>query len=125
VTLKRYALVVLGVVAATLAAAWPALAAEARPAVLCGAFLAASNTVLAYVIAVWSMRRSPNVFLGMVLGGMVGRMALMLAAFVACVLGAGLPALPLAVAVLAYFVAFLVFELTVLHRLTSTPASAR
>jgi hypothetical protein len=125
VTLKRYALIVLGAVAATLAAAWPALPAQTRPAVLCGAALAACNTVLAYVIAVWSMRRSPNVFLGMVLGGMVGRMGLMLGAFVACVMALGLPSLPLAVAVLAYFVAFLVFELTVLHRLTSTPARAR
>ena len=124
-TATRYALVVLGVVAATLAAAWPAVAPETRPAVLCGALLSAANTILAYVISVWSMRRSPNVFLGMVLGGMVGRMGLMLAAFAGAVLGFGLPALPLAVSVLAYFVAFLVIELTALHRMTSSPARAR
>jgi hypothetical protein len=124
-SLGKYALIVLGVVAATLAAAWPAVTAEARPAVLAGAALAAGNTLLAYFLTVWSIGRSPNVFLGVVLGGMVGRMVTMLAAVVAAVLGLGLPALPLAVSLLSYFVAFLVFELTVLHRLTSRPAVAR
>lgn len=119
-SLKRYAAIVLGAVAATLAAAWPALAVGARGAVLFGAGLAAANALLAYALAVWSMARSPNVFLGTVLGGMVVRMGLMLLAFVAAVKGAGLPALPLAVSVLAYFVGFLVFELAVLHRRTSS-----
>ncbi len=124
-SLKRYAWIVLGVVAATLAVAWPAVPADARAAVLCGAALSAGNTVLAYFLTVWSITRSPNVFLGVVLGGMVARMVMMLLAVVAAVLGLGLPALPLAVSLLAYFVAFLVFELTVLHRLTSRPAVAR
>ena len=52
-------------------------------------------------------------------------MVLMLAAVVAAVLVLGLPAVPLAVSLLAYFVVFLVFELTVLHRRTSRPAAAR
>jgi len=124
-SLKRYASIVLGVVAATLAAAWPAVPAEARAAVLSGAALSACNTVLAYFLTVWSMARSPNVFLGVVLGGMVARMVTMLLAVVAAVLGLGLPALPLAVSLLAYFVAFLAFELTVLHRRTSHRAAAR
>ena len=124
-SLKRYALIVLGVVAATLAAAWPAVPADARAAVLYGAALSAGNTVLAYFLTVWSMARSPNVFLGVVLGGMVARMVMMLLAVVAAVLGLGLPALPLAISVLAYFVPFLAFELTVLHRRTSQPAAAR
>ena len=124
-SLGKYALIVLGVVAATLAAAWPAVTEEARPAVLAGAALAAGNTVLAYFLTVWSITRSPNVFLGVVLGGMVARMVMMLLAVVAAVLGLGLPALPLAVSLLAYFVAFLVFELTVLHRRTSPRAVAR
>ena len=124
-TIKRYALIVLGVVAATLAAAWPAVPVEARAAVLYGAALSAVNTVLAYFLTVWSIGRPPNVFLGVVLGGMGVRMAMMLIAVVAAVLGLGLPALPLAVSLLAYFVPFLAFELTILHRRTSPPAVAR
>lgn len=124
-SLRKYALVVLGVVAVTLAAAWPAVAAEARAAVLCGAALAAGNTVLAYFLTIWSINRPPNVFLGVVLGGMVARMVVMLMAVVAAVLLAGLPALPLAASLLAYFVGFLAFELTALHRRTSAPAAVR
>ena len=124
-SLTKYALVVLGVVAATLAAAWPAVGPESRAAVLAGATLAAGNTVLAYFLTVWSISRSPNVFLGVVLGGMVARMVVMLAAVVALVVGLGLPALPLAASLLAYFVAFLAFELTALHRRTSRTAAVR
>ena len=124
-SIKRYALIAMGVVAATLAAAWPAVSAEARAAVLGGAGLAAGNTVLAYFLTVWAITRSPNVFLGVVLGGMVVRMVVMLLAVVGAVVGLGLPALPLAVSLLAYFVAFLAFELTVLHRRTSQRAAAR
>ena len=124
-TIKRYALIVLGIVAATLAAAWPAVPVEARAAVLYGAALSAVNTVIAYFLTVWSIPRSPNVFLGVVLGGMGVRMAMMLLAVAAAVLGLGLPAVPLAVSVLAYFVPFLAFELTVLHRRTSQRAPVR
>jgi hypothetical protein len=41
---------------------------------------------------------------------------------VAASLPLGLPRLPVAFSLLAYFVVFLVFELTVLHRRTSSPA---
>jgi hypothetical protein len=124
-SLKRYALIVLGAVAATMAAAWPAVPPDARLAVLFGAALSAANTVLAYFLTVWSIARSPNVFLGVVLGGMVARMVTMLLAVAAAVLGLGLPALPLAVALLSYFVGFLAFELTVVHRRTSQRAATR
>lgn len=124
-SLRKYALVVLGIVAVTLAAAWPAVAVDARAAVLLGAALAAGNTVLAYFLTLWSITRPPNVFLGVVLGGMVARMVMMLTAVVAAVVLAGLPALPLAASLLAYFVAFLAFELTALHRRTSQPAAVR
>jgi hypothetical protein len=63
--------------------------------------------------------------MGAVLGGMVGRMAVMLAAVVAGVLVLGLPKVPLAVSLLGYFVVFLVFELTVLQRRTGSAAEAR
>jgi hypothetical protein len=115
----RYATIVLGTVAASLAAAWPALEEAWRAAVLTGAALASVNTVAAYLLAVSFMEKSPNAFLGAVLGGMVARMGMMLAAFVVAVRVGALPAVPLAASLLAYFVGFLVFELALLHRRTS------
>ena len=117
-TLTRYATIVLGVVAATLAAAWPVLAAESRAAVLTGAALAAANTVLAYLLAVSAVGRSPNVFVGAVLGGMVARMGVMLlAAVVAAVLVLGAARGPPGpVAPRATSSPSCVFELAVLHR---------
>ena len=124
-TFARYAALVSGVACATLAAAWPLLAPDWRPAAAAGAALALANTVVAYGLVVWADRRSTNVFLGAVLGGMVGRMGLMLAAVVIAVLLLGLPKVPLAISLLAYFVVFLVFELTVLQRRTSRGAAVR
>ena len=126
-TLGKYAILVLAAVATLLAAAWPILPADAtfRWAVVAGGALAALNTVLAYFLVLWSTGRSTNVFLGAVLGGMVGRMALMLAAVVTGVLAFDLPKVPFAVSLLAFFVLFLVLELTILHRSTGAPAGAR
>jgi hypothetical protein len=119
VSFGRYAALVGGVVAVSLAALWPALARESRAAVGAGAALAALNTLAAYALVLWAAGRSTNAFLGAVLGGMVGRMGVMLGAVVAGVLLLGLPKVPLAVSLLAYFVVFLVFELAVLQRRTS------
>ncbi len=119
-SLARYAAVVLGIVGGSLALLWPLvldrLPAATGRAVLVGAALAAANTLLAYGLVRWSEKRAVNVFMGAVLGGMVGRMALMLAAVVMAVLAFGLPKVPLAVSLLGYFVLFLVFELGVLHQ---------
>ena len=123
-TLARYVAVVLGAVGASLAAAWPTLSAEARPAVLTGAFLAALNTVCAYFLALWSAGRSNNAFFVAVLGGMLARMTVLLAAVLVGVLVFGLPKLPLTFSLLAYFVVFLVLELTVVSR-RPTGAGAR
>lgn len=123
-TLARYTAVVLGAVGASLCAAWPMLAAEARPAVLTGALLAAVNTVCAYFLALWSAGRSNNAFFTAVLGGMLARMTVLLGALLVGVLFVGLPKLPLTFSLLAYFVAFLVLELAVLSR-RPTGASAR
>lgn len=123
-TLARYTAVVLGAVGASLCAAWPLLAAEARPAVLTGALLAAVNTVCAYFLALWSAGRSNNAFFTAVLGGMLARMTVLLGALLVGVLFVGLPKLPLTFSLLAYFVAFLVLELAVLSR-RPTGASAR
>lgn len=123
-TLARYAAVVLGAAFASLCAAWPALPAEARPAVLTGALLSAVNTICAYFLALWSAGRSNNAFFVAVLGGMLARMTVLLGAVVVGVLVVGLPKLPLTFSLLAYFVAFLVLELAVLAR-RPTGASAR
>jgi hypothetical protein len=127
VSLRKYAILVLAAVATLLAAVWPLLPADSalRSAVVAGAALAALNTILAYFLVLWSSGRSTNVFLGAVLGGMVGRMALMLAAVAAGVLVFELPRIPFATSLLAFFVLFLVLELTILHRRTSGLAGAR
>jgi hypothetical protein len=116
VTLARYAALVAGAVGVSLGVAWPALPAAARPAVLAGALLAALNTVCAYFLALWSAGRSTSTFFTAVLGGMVARMLVLLGAVLAGVLLAGLAKVPFTVSLLAYFVAFLVLELTVLSR---------
>ena len=122
-------MIVLSVVAASLALLWPVLrdSADGRgyAAAAFGGALAAANAIAAYVLALWGAGRSQTAFLGAVLGGMVGRMGLMLLAVVGGILILGLPKVPLAVSLLSYFVAFLVLELSVLHRRTSRPAEAR
>lgn len=129
-SLLRYSTLVLAVAAATFAIAWGGALRRAdapvRWAVAFGAGLAVINTVAAHALVLWSSRRSTNAFLGAVLGGMVGRMAVMLAAVVSGVLLLGLPKLPLAASLLSYFVLFLFMELSILHRRTSAaPAGAR
>jgi hypothetical protein len=129
VSLGRYALIVAGIVGGSLAVAWPlglrGLEPGARWAALAGAALAAANTLAAYALVRWSGPRSTNAFLGAVLGGMVGRMGAMLLLVVAGILALGLPKVPLAVSLLAYFVVFLVMELAILHKSLPTRAVAR
>ena len=115
-TLARYVALVLGAAVVSLSVAWPALPAETRPAAASGALLAALNSVCAYFLALWSAGRSTSTFFTAVLGGMVARMLVLLAAVLAGVLLAGLPKVPFTVSLLSYFVAFLVLELTVLSR---------
>jgi hypothetical protein len=127
VSLLRYSILVLAVAASTFAAVAlvvPAGALERR-AVAFGAALATLNTLAAHALVGWSERRSTKAFLGIVLGGMVGRLALMLAAVVAGVLGLGLPRLPLVVSLLAYFALFLAMELAVQHQHARRAAVAR
>jgi hypothetical protein len=123
VSLGKYVLVVLAVVGGSQVLLWPLLAPALGPAgwlaTVAGGGLAAANAVVAHGLVVWSAGRSANVFMRAVLGGMVGRMAVMLAAVVALVLGLGLPKVPLAVSLLSYFVFFLAIELTVLHKRTA------
>lgn len=123
-SLGRYVVLVLAVTASSLALAWLVtprrLDAATRWAALFGGGLAVANTIVAHALVLWSRHRSPNVFLGTVLGGMAGRMALMLFAVAAGVLWLGLPKLPLAASLLFFFVLFLVLEMGVLHRGTTS-----
>jgi hypothetical protein len=119
-SLGRYAAFVVGVVLGSLGLVWlgfrQRLSPHALQAVVLGSGLAAVNTLVAYGLVRWSRGRSTNTFMGAVLGGMVGRMGVMLAAVVAAVVWLGLPKVPLAVSLLSYFVLFLAFEIAVLHR---------
>jgi hypothetical protein len=127
VSLLRYSILVLAVATATLAAVVRLAPAEAgaRLAIFFGAALATLNTLAAHALVSWTERRSTQAFMGAVLGGMLGRMALLLGAVVLGVLGLGLPRLPLVVSLLAYFTLFLVIELTVQHRHTRREAAIR
>jgi hypothetical protein len=118
VSLRRYSTLVILVAATSLAALSLVVpsGAPARAAVGFGAALAVLNTLAAHALVLGSRGRSTRAFLGLVLGGMVGRLALMLTAVVLGVLALGLPRLPLVVSLLAYFALFMVMELTVQHR---------
>jgi hypothetical protein len=126
-SLARYAALVFGVASVSLALAWLVVLRRLDTgtawAALFGGALAVVNTIAAHALALWSSRRSTRAFLGAVLGGMVGRMGVMLLAVVAGVLLLDLPKLPLAISLLSYFVLFLVIELTLLHRQTTAVGS--
>jgi hypothetical protein len=126
VSLIRYSVLVLAIAMATFALAWAAALRRAdgptRWAAAFGAVVAIANTIAAHALVRWSYARSTKAFLGAVLGGMIGRIALMLAAVVAGVLGLGLPRFPLVGTLLPYFVLFLVLELSILHRHTASAA---
>jgi hypothetical protein len=130
-TLKRYTILVLGVALATMGLAWPLVLVRLdepeRGAVALGSAIAVANAIVARGLVLWgsSAQRSSNAFLGVVLGGMIGRMAAMLLAVVAAIVGLGLPKLPLTVSLLSYFVVFLIMELSVLNRHPGIPIGVR
>lgn len=125
-TLLRYSILVLAVLTVTLAGVVAlAPAPSDRLAVFYGAALAALNTLAAHALVGWSHGRSTQAFFTAVLGGMVGRMALLLGAVVLGVLVLELPRLPLVVALLGYFTLFMVLELTLQHRHARRPAESR
>jgi hypothetical protein len=125
-TALRYTALTCGLAAASLAPllVLAPLDAQGRRAVALGTGLATLNTITAFLLVAWSAERSPKTFLTAVLGGMFVRMAVLLGALMACVSWLGLPKLPLASSLLAYFALFLAIELGVLHRSrTSSPAT--
>jgi cadmium resistance protein CadD (predicted permease) len=118
-------LIVASAVALSMAALRPALTPDAWHAALVGALLAAANAIAAYALVVWSSGRSNTAFFRAVLGGTLGRMAVLLAAVVAAILGLGLPRLPLVASLLGCFAAFLALELVVVHRRSGERLEAR
>jgi hypothetical protein len=119
-SLGRYTAVVISAVAVSLAALRTGLSSAMWAAVAAGAVLAAANTIAAFALVLWSTRRSNVAFFQAILGGMVVRMMALLGATVAAILS-GLPRVPFATGLLAYFVAFLALELALTHRLSLAP----
>jgi hypothetical protein len=119
-TLWRYVGLTTGIATASLTPLLVLLPMDVaqRRAVLVGTAMAALNTIAAYAIALWALSHSPRAFMGAILGGTLGRMALLLGGVVVAVLALGLPAAALAAALLSYFATFLALELVVVHRAT-------
>lgn len=129
-SLTRYATVVLATVAVLFASAvvlfGNTLDAPARLAVLLAGLLAAANAVSAYFLATWASARQSNaIFMQAVLGGMLGRMMVMLAAVVVALVVFDLPRVPLVASLLTHFVLFLILEVAVLSRRAPTPSEVR
>jgi len=121
----RYAAIVLLGAASTMAAVLLALrgrlSSEDTIAALVGGAIAAVNSVAAYWLIAWSAGRSTLWFFRAILGGMLVRMTVMVAAVVAGILALALPSRPFVFALLGYFLALLAFELAVVARLVSRP----
>ena len=121
---SRYAQVVTAVAGVSLALLWPlagALGPGGWSAAGWGATLAVLNTLAAYWLVRWSERRPTVWFFRAILGGMLVRMTLLLAAVVA-LLAVGLRPVPFVVSLLGHFVAFLGLETAVLARMAAPAA---
>jgi hypothetical protein len=120
VTLGRYALVIIAILAVTLSGSGVVLAGRHSPrallAVLFGALVAALNSLLAHAIMRWSDDRPTGEFVKLVLGGMAARMVLVLAAVAAGVTVLALSRLPLLLSLLIHFGVFLAVEMVVVSR---------
>jgi len=125
VTFGSYARIVLVTTGLTQAVLLPFLSGDTRLAVALGALLAAANVLAAFALAAWGLKRSPKAFLAAVLGGMAARMGAVLLVVVLAVTLLGLPRLPLALALLGYFMPYLALEIAALHKSTPAPAVAR
>jgi hypothetical protein len=130
VSLTRYATVVSAVVILLFGAAvlvfGEGLDAAARSAVLLAGLLAGANAVTAYFLATWAAAtRSNALFMQAILGGMLGRMVVLLAAVVLAIVVFELPRVPLIASLLTHFVVFLILEVAVLSRRVAVPGEAR
>lgn len=126
-TLLRYATLVTGAVAIplpVLAFLWSDDPHALRSAGF-GGSVAALNALGAYSTLMWAQRRRTNVFLGAVVASMLGRMAMVLAAVVVGLGSLDLRRVPMVVALLGYFVLFLLLEIKTLPRTVNPSAPAR
>lgn len=94
-------------------------------AVLFGAALAAANTLAAHALLLWSRGRPLKSFLIAVLGGMAGRMAVVLGLLLVAMMGLELPTVPLVASLMGYFAVFQALELLGLRGATPAAAEAR
>jgi hypothetical protein len=129
VSLTRYATIVMAVelllFLGALAVFGDALDALGRAGVLLGGFLAGANALGAYLLATWgASARSNVVFMQAILGGMLGRMFILLGAVTVAIL-LGMPKAPLIASLLVHYVIFLVLEVVALTRRLSAPSEAR
>jgi hypothetical protein len=119
VSLLRYTTIAACAAVATGAAVLAVTPPAARLAVGLGLVIATLNTIAAFALATRAEGRPVKAFLRAILGGTAARMTLMLGAVAAAVVWLKVPSVPLALSLLGYFVAFLVFELAILHRRAS------
>jgi hypothetical protein len=119
VTLARHALIVAAVLAVTLIGggllAGGRVSAAAAEAAVFGATVAAANAILAHVLVLRTAGRPASVFLKLVIGGMAGRIALVLGAVAVAVGVLSLPGLPLVLSLIGHFAVFLGLEIVSLN----------
>jgi len=115
-SLTRFFVTSIVITAASLAAGQGVLRDVAvSRAVAYGAVIALGNALLSCGLVKLGEHRSPNVFMGLVLWGMAGRLATMAGLMVVGVRSFGMPAVPLAVSLLSHFSILLALELAAFH----------
>jgi len=129
VSLARYALVVASILVASLTILGLALRGRlegpAQGAVLFGAALAAVNTLSAHALLCWSRGRPLRSFMIAVLGGMAGRMVVVLGFLMIAMMAWGLPTLPLIASLMGYFAVFQALEFASLRGAQASAVEAQ
>ena len=128
-SLRRYAACVAGILAVSVLAGVLLLRGPLSPrggvAALFGAVVAAANALLAHAVLRWSEQRSNGDFVRLLLAGMAGRMALVLAMVAVGIAALNLPSLPLLLSLMIHFGLFLAAEMMALHALQHPSSVAR
>jgi hypothetical protein len=126
VTLGRFALVVLAVVALSVTVILVLdLAGASRAAALYAAAVATLNALAAFGVMRWAEGRPTAAFLTAVLGGMGVRMVGVLVAVLLAVTVLDLPRLALVASLFGHFVVFLVLEMIAVNARRPALADAR
>jgi hypothetical protein len=125
VTLGRFALIVVAIVAVSGGATFFLDDAARRAAALYGAGVATLNALGAFAVMRRVEGRPTTAFLTAVLGGMGVRMVGVLLAVLLAVLVFDLPRLPLAASLLGHYAVFLALEMIAVQGARPTMAGAR